>query len=301
MTGTPSPLERLIHPNLEGKSLEVWVKRDDLIHPHIMGNKWRKLKYNIEQAKKEGKTGLLTFGGAYSNHIAATAACANENSMKSIGVIRGDELNPESNPTLRFAARQGMEFKFVSREEFRVLKKEPDIFNQEFQDYYILPEGGTNHLAIAGCEEVVEEINTEFDYLLTALGTGGTMAGLLKGMKGNGELIGVSSLKGAFVHEEFRSLLEANNISYTNYQLLDNYHFGGYGKVTDELIDFINDFKSKTGIQLEPIYTGKMVFAFLDLVKKGIFKKNSKIILLHTGGLQGISGFNEKLGKKVFL
>ncbi len=300
MAQIPSPIQKLVLPEFQDHQLEVWVKRDDLIHPHVSGNKYRKLKYNIQAAKEHGKKGLLTFGGAYSNHIAATAAAANEHSLQSIGIIRGDELNPDSNPTLRLASHNGMEMRFVTRTKFRELKADPSSLIDEFPDHYLLPEGGTNHLAIDGCAEILNEINFEPDYIITALGTGGTMAGLVKGMRGNGHTIGVSSLKGSFVHKDFQELLDQNTIDNRNFTLLDKYHFGGYGKLDQSLVDFIKDFSKLSSITLDPIYTGKMFYAFMDLMHQGFFITNSKIVLLHTGGLQGIAGFNEKQGRKVF-
>lgn len=299
MAVIPSPAHRLALSELGHENLEIWVKRDDLIHPCISGNKWRKLKYNIKSAKQNGKKGLLTFGGAYSNHIAAVAGAAHENKLESVGIIRGDELNPNSNPTLRFANRQGMRLQFVPRQEYRHLKKDPDRLTDRYPGYEILPEGGTNGLAIKGCEEIVDEFDFWPDYMVSAYGTGGTLAGLVKGMKGKGLAVGVSSLKGDFVHKDFGQLLKANNINHRNYKILDNYHFGGYSKYDDRLIDFINHFHAMTNIPLDPIYTGKMMFAFMDLARRGFFKKNSKIVLLHTGGLQGVPGFNEKKGKKI--
>lgn len=301
MAQIPSPIEQLILPAFEKDGLQVWIKRDDLIHPHIMGNKWRKLKYNIQKAKSQNKIGLLSFGGAYSNHIAATAACAQENDLRAIGIIRGDELNYQSNPTLRFAHEQGMELVFVSRTEYRNLKNNPTPLISRHPDYYLLPEGGTNRLAIDGCVEIIEEIPFAFDYVLSAYGTGGTLAGLVKGSEGKGHVIGVSSLKGNWVHIDFRALCLKNDIQYTNYSILDNYHFGGYGKVDDRLIDFINVFRRNTQIPLDPIYTGKMLYAFMGLVSQEFFRKGSKIVLLHTGGLQGIKGFNEnRSGKHIY-
>lgn len=294
MARIPSPLQKISDPILKEKQLEVWVKRDDLIHEHVMGNKWRKLKYNVAFACDNGYEGLLTFGGAFSNHIAATAACCKENGLRSKGIIRGDELDEQSNPTLRFAYEQGMELEFVSRHDYRLLKNDLKAIQYQHPQLYCLPEGGTNELAIKGCEEIIGEINIPFNFLITAIGTGGTMAGLLSGMKGQDQLIGVSALKGDFVHRSFQDLKQQMNIPFDNYQIIDSFHFGGYAKTTDALIDIIDEVKKEQGIQLEPIYTGKMYFAFKKLAEDNYFPINSQIILLHTGGLQGIAGFNEK-------
>lgn len=292
MVHLPTPIEELSHPLLAEKEIKLFVKRDDLLHPEIMGNKWRKLKYNIEKAKHQGRETLLTFGGAYSNHIAATAAAAKEFGFKSIGIIRGDELNPESNPTLKFASKKGMSLKFIDRELYRSLRNDPQQIQKDYPEAYILPEGGTNELAMKGCSEIPSENNTEFDIIVCPVGTGGTFCGILKGSTKNQKVLGVSSLKGAFIKEEVRKMLTSD--VNTNFELNVDYHFGGYGKTTEELIDFINWFKEIFGIQLDPIYTGKSFFAVWDMIKSDKFEKKLKIMLLHTGGLQGIEGFNRK-------
>lgn len=299
MVNLPSPVEELKDELFTKFQLDVWVKRDDLIHEEIMGNKWRKLKYNIQKAVEDQYKGLLTFGGAYSNHIAATAAAAREHQLQSIGVIRGDELNRSSNPTLRFANEQGMELKFVSRSEFRSLKDSLSEIAIHYPNYYVLPEGGTNHLAIEGASEIISELTEIYDYYILPIGTGGTFAGILKGLKGDGTVIGVSSLKGNWLDGEIKNLLKTYSIAYTNYHLIKDCHFGGYGKVNDELIGFINRIKRKNGLQLDPIYTGKMYFATLKLASEGFFPEKSKILVVHTGGLQGIAGYNEVAKTKI--
>ncbi|MEQ8552670.1 MAG: pyridoxal-phosphate dependent enzyme [Cyclobacteriaceae bacterium] len=290
----PSPLEQIKNPLFEEKELEVWIKRDDLIHPTIMGNKWRKLKYNLEFAKKERYEGVLTFGGAYSNHIAATAAACYEHSLPSIGIIRGEELNADSNATLRFASNHGMHLEFINREAYRNVRSNPDAYELRTQgNYYRLPEGGTNGMAIKGCAEIIRELPDSFDFITTPLGTGGTMAGLLKGMEGNGMLLGFSSLKGAFVRNDFQKLIDSQHINFSNFKILTDYHFGGYAKVPDDLIAFINRTKAKFDLQFDPIYNGKMYFGVLKLIDQDYFRRKSKILVLHTGGLQGVSAFND--------
>ena len=301
MVNLPSPVQPINDELFEKNELQVWIKRDDLIHEEIMGNKWRKLKYNIEYAIKQGYSGLLTFGGAYSNHIAATAAAAKANNLKSIGIIRGEELNPSSNATLRFVNEQKMDLKFVSRGDFRSLKEDYEELKSNYPDYYILPEGGTNNLAIQGCSEIIDELSETYDYYITPIGTGGTFCGILKGLAGKGTLLGVSSLKGNWIDDEIESLLETNKIDFSNYQIVKDFHFGGYGKVTDQLIDFINRIKQKNELQLDPIYTGKMYFATLKLISEGFFPPKSKILVIHTGGLQGIAGFNEVAKTKILV
>lgn len=244
--------------------------------------------------KAAGFNSLVTMGGAYSNHIAATAAAAYEYGFESTGLIRGDELETESNPTLAFAHSKGMQLKFMDRSNFRILRENGGLIQEKFPDSYFLPEGGTNRLAIKGCEEIIPEIDVNFDIIVTPIGTGGTMAGLIKSAKSSQKVIGMSSLKGDFVHGMIGELLVENQISSTNYEIIENYHFGGYGKAKPELIDFINWFKEMFSIQLDPIYTGKSFFGVWDMIKSDKFEKNLKIVLLHTGGLQGIEGFNRK-------
>lgn len=299
MAGLPSPIERINDPFFYKKGLEVFIKRDDLIHPYIMGNKWRKLKYNLKHAQKQHFEGILTLGGAFSNHIAATAAACSENKLKSIGIIRGEELNPQSNATLRFASGQGMQLRFVSRETYRTLRNTPTALQNQYPEYFVLPEGGTNHLAIRGCAELVEELTDQYDYLILPVGTGGTMAGLLKGMKGSGQLIGVSSLKGDFIKDEFKELTKAHHIPYINYQIINRFHFGGYGRVNDELIRFINRTKQNIGLLFDPIYTAKMYFGVRQLAEERFFGSGSRLLIVHTGGLQGIAGYNEFHQKKI--
>lgn len=273
----------------------MYVKRDDLTHPEIMGNKWRKLKYNLEAAKSAGYDGILTLGGAYSNHIAATAAACAENNLKSIGIIRGQELSPKSNPTLEYAYKKGMQLIFIDRDEYKLVRNDPKVaLAKKYPEFFILPEGGTNDHAIKGCRELLDEIVIDFDWIVTPIGTGGTFLGLLSGLKQNRRILGVSSLKGSFIHDEIEKLRNRFHIQNSNYEVCDAYHFGGYGKATDTLIDFINWFKEMFDIPLDPIYTGKSFFGVFDMIKKGKFEKNLRIVLLHTGGLQGIEGFNRK-------
>ena len=273
------------------------IKRDDLNHSFISGNKLRKLKYNLLQAKAENKETLLTFGGAFSNHIAAVAYAGKEQSFKTIGVIRGDELfdKIEENPTLKFAQENGMQFEFVSREDYR-LKSEISFIEklkQKFGDFYLVPEGGTNELAVKGCEEILTEEDAVFNYICCAVGTGGTISGLINSAMLNQQVLGFPALKGDFLTDEIRIFAKKDN-----WNLISDYHFGGYGKINLELIEFINAFFEETKVPLDPIYTGKMVFGVIDLIHKNYFPEDSKILLIHTGGLQGIEGMNLKLMQK---
>ena len=297
-----SIIEEVLFSGLKQKNSSLYIKREDLIHPYVSGNKFRKLKYNILEAQSQGKKTLVTFGGAYSNHIAAVAAAGKNNNFQTIGVIRGEELADnfentlETNPTLRFAHNCGMKFKFVSREEYRDKNSERFIANlkNEFGDFFLIPEGGTNELAVKGCEEILSSDTEQFDFICVSVGTGGTISGIINSAKKHQEIIGFPALKGDFLTDEIQKWTRKNS----NWELNTDFHFGGYAKTTDELIEFINNFKKETKIQLDPIYTGKMVFGVVDLINKNYFAEGSKILLVHTGGIQGIEGMNTILRKK---
>ncbi|WP_396210963.1 1-aminocyclopropane-1-carboxylate deaminase/D-cysteine desulfhydrase [Flavobacterium sp.] len=280
---------------LDNSTITLAIKREDLLHTHISGNKYRKLKYNLIHAKEENKDTLLTFGGAYSNHIAALAYAGKLHNFKTIGVIRGDELVSKinENPTLKFAQECGMKFKFETREKYRVKEDSDYIMSlrNEFGDFYLVPEGGTNELAIKGCLEILTKDDLDFDFICCAIGTSGTISGIIKSAKTNQTILGFPSLKGTFFDKEIHKFAP----NHSNWKISSDYHFGGYGKVTPELVDFLNKFYSKYKIPLDPIYTGKMVFGVIDLIKKNYFPENSKILVIHTGGLQGIEGMNLKL------
>lgn len=284
-------------PILKEKEVSLFIKREDLLHPIISGNKFRKLKYNLIEAQKQGHDTLLTFGGAFSNHIAATACAGKEYGFKTIGVIRGEELSQkyEENSTLAISHKHGMRFKFVSRNDYR--KKHEQYFQEDLKEgfgrFYALPEGGTNALAVKGCEEILDASDTDFDVICCAVGTGGTIAGIINSSTTEQRILGFSALKGDFLKEDIRKFA-----SKENWDLIADYHFGGYAKVMGALISFINDFKEKTGVPLDPIYTGKMVFGILDMIEQDKFKSDTKILAIHTGGLQGIAGINQILRKK---
>jgi len=293
----PSPLEELHLPLFEEKKITVFIKRDDLIHPEISGNKWRKLKLNIEKAKSLNKNTILTFGGAYSNHIAATAAVGKLFNLKTIGIIRGEETLP-LNPTIEQAKDAGMEIKYISRSEYKK-KNENDYINKLTEthgDFYLIPEGGGNTEGVMGCKDIVTEIDVNFDYILTDCGTGATLAGIYTGLKANQKAIGIPVLKGGeFIKNELEYFLEKDFQSLKEKVILKcDYHFGGYAKYKPELIEFMRYFYLETGIKTDPIYTGKLFYAFQDLVYKDYFPEKSKIIIVHTGGLQGISGFEKR-------
>jgi len=282
-------------PILKEKGIRLFVKRLDKVHPFISGNKWFKLKYNLIEAKKLSHDTLLTFGGAYSNHIAATSFAAQEKGLKSIGVIRGEECLP-LNHTLVLARENGMELHYVSREDYR-LKTTPKFLNKlkaQFGDFYLVTEGGTNELAIKGTSEILDEIDTQ-DYICCAVGTGGTIAGIINTSNNKQKVIGFPAVKGF-------DILEKDIKNWTNkqnYKFINNYVCGGYGKSNEELVKFINQFYLMQNIPLDAIYTGKMMLGIMDLIKQDYFPKGSTILAIHTGGLQGNKGMNERLGIKL--
>lgn len=286
-----SPEEELHDPLFTEKQIQVFVKRDDKIHPFISGNKWRKLKYNLNYAQQLGKTKLVTFGGAWSNHILATAAAAAQFGFKSIGIIRGEEVK---NPVLQMAQLFGMELQFIDRQ----LYKDKALYFQEHFDesnHYFIDEGGRSTLAVKGCEEIISELTHTYSHVLVSAGTGTTAAGLAIGLESQNlatKLLVVPVLKNAdFILEDIKEL----NAPIDNINLLTEYHFGGYAKTKKELNDFIKDFVSKSGILIEPTYTGKLIYGMFDLIKKDNFPKGSRILFVHTGGLTGLLGHLDKM------
>ena len=296
----PSPLQRLQSPFLEQANIQLYVKRDDLIHPQFGGNKWRKLKYNLEYAREKQFDTLLTFGGAWSNHIYATAAAGKYFGFSTVGLIRGEEHKP-LNTTLSFAKDCGMQLHYINRTEYRH-KAEAAYQNkikQQFGDVYILPEGGSNSLALRGCAETVKEISNEiekpFDIICCASGTGATLAGLISAINPGQTAIGFSALKGGeFLNHEVETFLqrEKTNSSTKNWRIETGFHFGGYAKINDALIQFMSDFQLQHGFALDAVYTGKMFYGLFELIKAKRFKPGTSIIAIHSGGLQGNKGFN---------
>jgi 1-aminocyclopropane-1-carboxylate deaminase len=281
----PSENQRL--PFIFPQGIELYLKREDLLHPTISGNKFRKLKYNLIKARQQGLNTLLTFGGAYSNHIAAVAAAGNAYGFKTIGIIRGEEVidKIQDNPTLKLAQQNGMQLNFINRTDYRQ-KSNSDFIEQlkhQFGEFYLLPEGGTNALAVQGCTEILTvEDRDFFDVACCAVGTGGTIAGIINSSDDGQKILGFPALKGDFLADEIKQWTTRKN-----WNLCLDYHFGGYAKTTPELLTFIQYFQAKTNIEIEPIYTGKMLFGIFDLIEKGYFPENSKILTIHTGGLQG--------------
>ncbi|MEE9350606.1 MAG: pyridoxal-phosphate dependent enzyme [Flavobacteriaceae bacterium] len=282
--------------------VSVYMKREDLLHQYVSGNKFRKLKYNILEAQETNKRTLLTFGGAFSNHISATAYAGKICGFKTIGIIRGDELGRnisqtlKTNEPLQFAHNNGMAFKFISREDYRK-KHDPEFIEalkNEFGNFYLIPEGGTNPNAIKGCREILQANDEKFNYICTAVGTGGTILGILNSIDNHQTVLGFPALKGDFLNDTIKK--QFNDTSKCRF--IEKYHFGGFAKVNEELILFINVFKKRFNIQLDPIYTGKMMFGIDEMISSNYFKKGTSILAIHTGGLQGIAAMNSKLRKK---
>ena len=282
---------------LKNTNIQLHIRREDLIHPFVSGNKFRKLKYNLIEAKNNNQKVLLTFGGAFSNHIAAVAFAGKEHGFHTIGIIRGEELADKAhqNPTLQFAKSCGMTLEFVSRTTYQLKNESSTIqkLHRKFGSFYLIPEGGTNALAIKGCEEILTADDSSYDYICCSVGTGGTITGIINSAAPNQKVLGFPALKGNFLKNEICNLA-CNN----NWDLITDYHFGGYGKINQELISFINIFYKEYHIPLDPVYTGKMGFGIIDLIHKNFFPENATILMIHTGGLQGIAGMNIQLEKK---
>lgn len=291
-----TPLQEFIDPTLDKAGVRLLIKREDLNDPFISGNKWWKLKYNLAEAVQKNHHTLLTFGGAFSNHIFSTAAAAKELNLKSIGIIRGERIEP-LNHTLSFAEECGMKLHFVSREDYR--KKNDEEFvtelNKLFGDFYLIPEGGSNHLAVKGCEEFTREKLSQisFDHLFLPVGTGGTMAGIICGLDGKKEVSGISVLKnGEFLNEDVKIMVEKYcEKIYENWRVLTSYDHGGYAKHTKELLAFVDTLKLEHNLPLDTVYTGKLMWAVLKEIGSGKFPRGTTVLALHTGGLQTTNHF----------
>lgn len=279
--------------------VRLFIKREDQTDPYISGNKYRKLKYNLLHAKQLKIKRLLTFGGAYSNHIHAVAYCGAKFGFETIGIIRGEEQLP-LNPTLRDATSFGMALQYMSRSDYAEKNSDglKDELKKRYGQIYIIPEGGSNNLAVKGCAEILSDDEKKFDHICCSCGTGGTLAGIIVSLSGKKKVWGFPALKnGSFLEKDIKKLIyDFNPIKYQNWSLVLDYHFGGYAKHTNELIDFINQFKKKHDIQLDPIYTGKLLFGVYENIKNKLFKPGEKVLAIHTGGLQGIKGFNARFG-----
>ncbi len=285
-TFSASPLQKISNPLLDQKQIELWIKRDDLLHPIISGNKWRKLKYILHHALTINSHTIISMGGAYSNHLHALAYIGKQLQLKTIGYIRG-EKPPTLNPTLQDLQNWGMECRYISRTEFRELReyKNHTSLPSLKQGEYWLPEGGATELALQGVGEIINEFDRAFDIVCAPCGTGTTLAGLIQAIPENRMAYGFSALKGAgFLSKDIAKLVNSNK---DNWKIHLDYHFGGFAKKNDELLLFIKDFANIYSIELEPVYSGKMFYGLFDLIQKDFFCSGQKIIAIHTGGLQG--------------
>ncbi|MBN3909231.1 MAG: 1-aminocyclopropane-1-carboxylate deaminase/D-cysteine desulfhydrase [Nostoc sp. NMS1] len=307
----PPPIQQINSEIIRRAGVDLYVLRLDLMHPWVNGNKWFKLKYNLLEAKEKNFTTLLTFGGAYSNHIYATAAAGNLFGFRTIGVIRGEERLP-LNPTLSFAVQQGMQLVYLNREMYRqrntpVLE---ESLQQRFGEVFIIPEGGSNLNGVRGCMEIVGDAMPTagyayaFNHICVACGTATTLAGIALSLYEGQRAIAFPVLKnGAFLAQEIESLLTnylASDLptpsnSPASWELMCDYHFGGYAKVNDELLMFSQQFREEHGIPLDYVYTAKMFYGVMDLLKQGFFGKGDSLLLVHTGGLQGNIGMEKRL------
>lgn len=289
-----SPVEPLEFPTFHTKELTLHIKRDDLIHPFISGNKWRKLKHILEDALRQQKTHLVTFGGAWSNHLLATACAGAKFGFKTTAFVRGESV---ANPNLSLCALFGMELQFVDRSAYR---DKSELFNHHFgsdDQAYFIDEGGYAVAGAQGCGDIVNELSDEYDHIFCAAGTGTTLAGLATALatkKSNTQLHGVPVLaSGEFIRDRVAGL--STDAVAASCTLHTDYHFGGYAKTKPELIRFVKDFCAHTGILIEPVYTGKLCYAVFDLAQNGYFARGNKILIVHTGGLMGLLGMEQKL------
>ena len=276
--------------------VRLFIKREDLTHPEISGNKYWKMFYNVKKylEKEVSERKIITFGGAFSNHIAAAAALGNEFGIKTLGVIRGNELEDswQENPTLFSAHQNGMSFRFVTRETYRYKERLMAELQEEFPESLVVPEGGTNENAVEGIQYMLTDETKDFDYICSAVGTGGTVSGLSKFAQPHQKIIGFKAVKDNSLENRIKNLSKKDNF------ILIDASDGGFGKITDENVRFINEFYQYFGIVLEPVYTGKMLRKIFEMIEDDYFPANSKILAFHTGGLQGIVGANEMLKKK---
>ncbi len=294
--------------SLKNRGISLFVKRDDLIHETISGNKWRKLKYNIESCVVKKKKGILTFGGAYSNHLIATASACHKSGIKAIGIVRGDELNAESNETLKACSMLDMELVFVSRKDYklRIEKAFVESISIKYPNFMIVPEGGANYYGMIGCQEILKEVEVKPDHIFVAQGTTTTSCGLAMGLIDNQILHVVPALKGFNSLSEMESLYLQSGMDLDwieqllgKVEVYPEYHFGGYGKYNLALLNFIKEFYEKHSLKLDPVYTGKAMFALMNEIQDVSFN-DSSILFIHTGGLQGVGPIEKKSGVKLF-
>lgn len=289
----PSPVQEVTLPILREKGIHLLVKRDDLIHPEVSGNKYRKLKYNLLEALRLNASPLITFGGAFSNHLYATAAACHLLNLPAVGFVRGED--DPNNPTLRFCREKGMELHFLSRQSYRLKQLAPEVeaFLRQHPSHFLIPEGGTNRLALLGVKEVWDELAGQLSHLpdvvVLSAGTGGTAAGLLASTLDDVKLLVIPALKSHHFSDEIRNLAGITE-GEGRFDIFGEYSFGGYGKWDHSLLEFMDEFTRSTAIPLDPIYTAKAMYGLLNLVRQDHFAPGTTLLFLHTGGLQGMNG-----------
>jgi len=298
-----TPLQKIDHPLFQQHGVELYIKREDLVHAQISGNKWYKLKYNLQHAKDQGFSRLVSFGGAFSNHLHAMAYAGNRFGFETIGFVRG-ERSELLNPTLADVEQWGMQLKFLSRSDYR--RRHDDEFVVElveaYQPCFVIPEGGANQWALAGCADIVEGVSSQletFDIVCVPCGTGATLAGIVAALDGTVEVLGFPALKGAtsLVNEISGMIAEFSAENTTPWHLVDEFHCGGFAKITPELMGFMECWEQETGVALDPVYTGKMMMGLCELLKRGYFPEGTKIVAVHTGGMQGLRGMQERMDR----
>jgi len=296
-----TPLQRIEHELFHEHGVELYIKREDLVHPQISGNKWYKLKHNLQYAKQQGYTRLVSFGGAFSNHLHALAYAGQQFSFETLGFVRGERIEP-LNPTLADAEQWGMRLEFLNRSDYRQRRDAEFVAQlvEPFQPCFIIPEGGANQWALAGCAEIVAGIKSQlsdFDYVCLPCGTGATLAGVVAALDERVEVFGFSALKGAtsLAGEIAAMIAEFSDTNTTQWQLVDKFHCGGFAKITPELVAFMQNWQQQTGVALDPIYTGKMMLGLCELVKRGYFPAGAKVVTVHTGGMQGVRGMQAQM------
>ena len=286
---TPTPIQEINLKINNPNNVKLYIKREDLIHNIVSGNKWRKLKYNFEYLLNNKIKTILSFGGAYSNHLHALSWLAKKNEIKSIALVRGEESS-KNNSTLSFCIKNNMELYFLNRKIYRESKYDNEIINQikkNNKNLFMIPEGALNDLGIKGCEEIMGEVKDHFNFVCCSIGSGCTAIGVIKSLNVNQNFLGFSSFKNSnFLHHNFKNYINFKS----NWSINSDYNFGGFGKINLELKNFISSFEEKYKIKLDPIYTSKLFFGLFDMISKKKFPKESRILALHTGGLQGLQG-----------
>lgn len=292
----PSPVEEIDLPIFREKNIKVFVKREDLIHPLLSGNKWRKLKYNIDHYTSNGYSRMITFGGPFSNHLYAFASACKIFSIAGTAFVRGDGFDA-NNPTLNHLKECGIEMIFLDREAYKLKQQAKKAMEYlKSGNVFILPEGGSNKLGMKGVKEMMEEVHSlkpSPDVILVCAGTGCTASGIIDSTNIKVEVY--PALKGSFMTDLIKQ--HVNGVR-ENFECIEGYHFGGYAKVNEELVEFIVAFRKDTGIPLDTVYTGKMFYGMLERIKNDTYAKGSVLLAIHTGGLQGIEGFNSRFGSK---